>query len=73
MRGTYERIVLGHNNRREDSAGLLKGLATLFDCHNYQVIFSRGSVSCCNARNKETHQMPAVRSLTVCSIRQALI
>lgn len=52
MRGTYERIVLGHDNRREDLAGLLKGQATLFDCHNYRVIFSRGSVSCCNARNK---------------------
>lgn len=40
MRGAYERIVLGHDDGREDSAGLLKRQATLFDCYNYQVISS---------------------------------
>lgn len=61
MRGAYERIALGHDDGREDAAGLLKGQATLFDCHNYAIIFSQGSVSCFNVRNKNLP--PDARSL----------
>ncbi len=68
MRGAYERIVLGHDDGREDSAGLLKRQATLFDCYNYQVISSRGLVSCFNVRNKNLP--PDARSL-LSTIRQS--
>lgn len=50
--------MLGHDDGREDSAALLKGQATLFDCRNYQVISSRDSVSCFNVRNKNLSSDP---------------